>query len=51
MANVVLQWLNFDHSPKSFDFKFGKGDYVPRINNPAKFGWDHILGGAHVVVK
>ena len=31
---------------ESFVFKLGKGDYVTRINNPAKFGHDRISGGA-----
>jgi len=29
-----------------FDFIFCKGNYVSRINNPAKFGWYRIIGDA-----
>jgi len=40
--------INFEHSPKSqlwiIWFIFCTGDYVPRINNPTKFGWDRISG-------
>ena len=34
------------HNYESFVFKFGKGDNVTQISNPAKFGWDRMIGGA-----
>ena len=50
MVQVVLKWQNStafqSHIYESFVFKSGKGDWVTRINNPAKFGWDRISGGA-----
>ena len=50
MVNVVPQWQTLtthqSHIYESFDLDFGKGDNVPRINNPVKFGWDCISGGA-----
>ena len=50
MVNVVLKWSNStaysSHNYESFVFKFGEGDIVSRINNPAKFSHDRISGGA-----
>ena len=56
MVNVVLKrsasTTHLSHNYELFDFKLGKIDYILRITNPAKFGWDRISCGApHVVVK
>ena len=51
-VNVVQQWwtstTHQSHNYGSFEFKFGEGDNVPRINNPAKFSWDRIGCGGEI---
>ena len=50
MVNVVLKLKTpttyQSHGYESSDLKFGKVDNVTRFNNPAKFGYDRISGGA-----
>ena len=45
-AKVVHSTASQSHNYESFVFKFGKGDNVTQISNPAKFGWDRMSGGA-----
>ena len=45
-ATMVTSTTHQSHNYVSFYFKFRKGDYVPRINNFAKFCYDRITGGA-----
>ena len=50
MVQVVLKWWNStayqSHNYESFVIKFGEGDQITRINNPAKFDLNRISGGA-----
>ena len=45
----AIKWYNStahqSNNYESFVFKFDKGDYVTRINNHVKFGYDRIGGG------